>query len=224
MRKLLLCSLFAVPSFLFSYNLEFSKSFYKNIQNDTLESRVEIIVDSKDIDFINEKIEFFQDVINDNSTVKKTNGNYSLLPNYQYRKNQEIFLGYRGSLYYNIETSQYEKLNQFILDLKDIKKNMNTNSVKLSISNLQWTVSKELYEKNINMMRIEAINWIKKYSKKLSDPCIIKTISINNHSGFNSSMYARGAMVNSSPEAMNIAPIQTKRFISINVHYKLDCK
>jgi len=67
MRKILLGAICTFPSLLFSYELEFNKSFNKNIQNDKLHTNISITVNSKEVDFVNEKIEFFQDFINDNS-------------------------------------------------------------------------------------------------------------------------------------------------------------
>lgn len=223
MKNLLLNSLFVIPSVLCAYELEFNKSFNKSIQNDKVNTNISISVDSKEINFINEKIEFFQDVIKDDNSVIKKNGNYSLIPNYTYQNNKQNFIGYRGTLNYSIETPKYEKLNQFITGLIDTKNNMNTNKVKLSVSNIRWIVSKDLYENNIDKMRIEAIDWIKIYTKSLADSCIIKNISINKSSGYNPPRYSKNVMLEST-SSMNITPSQTKQSIVLNANYKLECK
>ena len=69
MKKFLLSSLIIIPSILSAYELTFNKSFNKNIQNDKVHTNISISVDSKEIAFINEKVEFFQDVIKDNNSV-----------------------------------------------------------------------------------------------------------------------------------------------------------
>ena len=71
MKSILLSSLFIIPSILSAYEFEFNKSFNKNIQNDKVHTNISISVDSKEIDFINEKIEFFQDFIKENNSVTK---------------------------------------------------------------------------------------------------------------------------------------------------------
>lgn len=223
MKNLLLSSLFILPSVLSAYELEFNKSFNKNIQNDKVHTNISITVDSKEIDFINEKVEFFQDFIKENNSVTKKNGNYSLVPNYSYQNNKQNFIGYKGTLYYGIETSKYENLNQFMTEIIDIKNNMNTNKVILSISNVEWIVSKELYERNIDTMRIEALSWIKNYIKTLSDSCMIKNVSIHKGNGYSPERYSRNVMMKSS-STINISPIQTKRSIVLNTNYKLECK
>ena len=81
-KSLLLTSV--LPAVLLSYELEFGKSFSENIQNDTIGTNITISVNAKNINYVNEKIEYFQDFINDESGVVKENGNYSLLPSYSY--------------------------------------------------------------------------------------------------------------------------------------------
>jgi len=223
MRSFILPSLFIIPSILSAYDLEFSKSFNKNIQNDKVQTYISISIDSNEIDFINEKVEFFQDFIKENNSVSKKNGNYSLIPNYVYKNNKQNFVGYKGNLTYSIETPKYENLNQFISEIINIKNNMNTKKVKLSVSNTQWIVSKELYEENIDTMRIEAIDWVKNYTKTLSSTCSVKNISINENNHYSSQRYSKNMMMD-NVSSMNVIPSQTKRSIVLNANYKLECK
>ena len=223
MKAFLLSSLFIIPSILSAYELEFNKSFNKNIQNDKVHTKISITVDSQEIDFINDRIEFFQDFIKEDNSVTKKNGNYSIVPNYSYANNKQNLIGYKGTLHYEIETPEYENLNQFLIEVINIKKNMKTNKVKLSVSNVKWIVSKELYEKNIDMMRIDALTWIKNYTKTLSDSCIIKNVSINKGNGYNPDRYLRTSLMDNR-SSMKITPLQTKRSIILNAKYKLECK
>jgi len=224
MKTKLLSLLTILPSLLLSYELEFSKSFSKDIQNDTLNTNITIQIDSKEVAFINEKIEFFQDFINDDLTVTKKNGNYNLMPQYSYHNNKQKFIGYRGSLHYIIETPKYEDLNKFVDDINSIKNNMNSKKVKLSVSNLRWVVSTELYEKNIDAMRIESIKWIKNYIQKIDDGCSIKNITINkNYRNNYTQRYSKSVMMENS-SSRNITPSQTKQSIVLNTNYKLQCK
>ena len=223
MKRILLSSLLIVPTLISAYELEFNKSFNKNIQNDKVHTNIRISVDSREIDFINEKIEFFQDFIRENNSVSKKNGNYNLVPNYLYADNKQKFVGYKGTLHYSIETPRYENLNQFMTELIDIKNNMNTNKVKLSISNVEWIVSKELYEKSIDTMRIESLSWIKEYKNTLTDDCMIKNISISKSGGYSPQRYSRSVMMESKSSS-KITPFQSKRSIALNANYKLECK
>lgn len=223
MKNFLLSSFFFIPSILSAYELEFNKSFTKDIQNDKVHTSLSISVDSKEIAFINEKVEFFQDFIKENNTVTKKNGNYSLVPNYSYQNNKKNFIGYKGTLHYSIETSKYENLDQFMTEVIDIKNNMNSNKVKLSVSNVEWIVSKELYEQNIDTMRIEALTWIKGYTTTLSDSCFIKNVAINKGGGYSPERYSRNVMMDSR-SSMKITPLQTKRSVVLNANYKLECK
>ena len=223
MKKIVFSSLILLPSLLFSYQLEFNKQFSKNIKNDKLSTNITVNINSKQEYFINESIEFFQDFIKEDNTVTKKNGKYSLFPNYSYQKNKKIFLDYKGVLRYNIETPNQDKLNQFLSELNRIKNNIDPNKIKLTISNIQWIVSKDLYEKNIDSMRIDAIKWIKEYSKTLDDMCVIKNISLNKDRGYDTPAYARSTMMKDGP-TLNITPLKTKENIKLNANYKLECK
>jgi len=223
MRSFLFSSFVIIPSILCSYELEFNKSFYKSIENDNVHTNLTISVDSKEIDFINEKVEFFQDFIEEDKSVLKKNGSYNLMPTYNYKNNTKHFTGYKGTLTYSLETPKYEKLNQFMTQIIDIKNNMNLNNVKLSISNIEWIVSKELYTKNIDLMRIDSISWIKDYAKNLPDSCDVKAISINEGYSYSNQRHNKNVMMESRA-SMNIIPSQSKQSIVLNTNYKLECK
>lgn len=60
MKKFLLSSLFIIPTLLSAYQLEFTKSFNKDIQNDKLRTNISINIESKDVNYINNKIGFFK--------------------------------------------------------------------------------------------------------------------------------------------------------------------
>jgi predicted secreted protein len=223
MKKFLLSSLFIIPTLLSAYELEFTKSFNKDIQNDKLRTNISINIESKDVNYINNKIGFFQNFIDDEKSVTKKNGNYKLLPKYSYKNKQQTFIGYKGSLDYIIESSEYERLNDFITNLHKMKKKVKTQNIKLSISNLQWIVSKELYEKNIDTMRIESIKWIKNYATNLNDNCIIKRISINQNNNYRTQRYSKNVMLESS-NTFNVTPSQSEQSITLKTNYSLECK
>ncbi len=173
--------------------------------------------------FINESMEFFQEFIDEDTTVIKKNGNYSLVPSYSYQNNKQIFVDYKGVLRYNIQALKQENLNEFISELNRIKNNINKNKIKLSISNIKWIVSKELYDKSIDNMRLKSISWIKDYIKNLDDNCMIKNITINKNYHSLSPQYSRSLTVNQSAN-LDITPSQTKQDIKLNANYILECK
>ena len=223
MKKSFLCSIILLPSILFSYDLEFNKEFSEKINNDKLSTNIRVVINSKKEYFINESIEFFQEFIDDDTTITKRNGNYSLVPNYSYQNNKQIFVDYKGILSYNIQTSNPENLNEFISELNRIKNNINKNEIQLSISNIKWIVSKELYDKSIDNIRLKSVNWIKDYIKSLDDNCIVKNITINKNNRYLRSQSIRAIAMNKSKN-LNISPSKTKQDIKLNVNYKLECK
>ena len=222
MKSFLLSTVLVLPSLLLSYELEFKKTFSNEIQNDKVQTNINISVNSKKIDFINEKIEFFQDFIKEDNTVVKKNGNYNLIPNYSYKNNVQKFVGYKGSLSYTIESAKYEILDKFVGDIIDIKNNMNSKRLQLTVSNVQWIVSDKLQDKNIDKLQLDAISWIKNYKNTLPGKCVIKNISINKNNDYSNRRYNNVAVENTS--SMKVSPIQTKKSITLTANYKLDCK
>ena len=222
MKSLLLSTVLVLPSLLLSYELEFKKTFSNEIQNDKVQTNINISVNSKKIDFINEKIEFFQDFIKEDNSVVKKNGNYNLIPNYSYKNNVQKFVGYKGSLSYTIESTKYEALDKFVGDIIDIKNNMNSKKLQLTVSNVQWIVSDKLQNKNIDKLQLDAISWIKNYKNTLPGNCVIKNISINKSNEYSNRRYNSAAIENTS--SMKVSPIQTKKSITLTANYKLDCK
>lgn len=223
MKNLIIVSSFIVPCLLFSYELDFNKNFKKEIQNDKVQTNISINVYSKEIDYINEKIEFFQDYINEKSSVEKMNGNYSLLPKYNYENSKQIFVGYAGTLSYEVQSKEYEEINEFVSSLNQIRKNMDTSQVTLSTSNVQWIVSDKLLQKNIDSMRIETIDWIEGYLKTLNDACEVKKISINKNNGYRSPRYSKNMMMETS-SSLHVVPSKTNQSIELNANYILECK
>ena len=222
MKSLLLSTVLVIPTILLSYELEFKKTFSNEIQNDKVQTNINISVNSKKIDFINEKIEFFQDFIKEDNSVVKKNGNYNLIPNYSYKNNVQKFVGYKGSLSYTIESAKYEILDKFVGDIIDIKNNMNSKRLQLTVSNVQWIVSDKLQDKNIDKLQLDAISWIKNYKNTLPGKCVIKNISINKNNAYSNRRYNNVAVESTS--SMKVSPIQTKKSITLTANYKLDCK
>jgi len=223
MKNILLASTLLLPSILLSYELDFNKTFTKSIQNDKLQTNISIKIDSKNIDYINEKIEDFQNFINKNTSITKKNGSYNLIPNYVYQNKERKFVGYKGTLNYIIESPDHKKINYFIKKLNNIKEKMSTSNVKLTISNLKWIVSKKLYDNNMDDMRIESIYWIKNYMKKIDENCMINHISINQNNNYIRQSYSKSAMVEST-KTYNVVPSQSARSITLKTNYKLECK
>ena len=222
MKKKLFFSLFLLVSNSFAYELEFNKSFNKSIKNDVVQSKINIIVDSLELDYINDNIESFQKIIDKEKKVTISGGNFNQVPMYKYENKKRVFSGYKGTLSYLVESSDYKTLDKFLSSLLKEQKKINSNQVKLSITNTKWTVSKKLYNQNIDKMRIESISWITEYKTVLADNCVIKNIGIDKSSSFNPTYYKTNLTMESS--ARKIAPIQSEESISLSVNYKLECK
>ncbi len=221
-KKTILLSLyFLLPLSLFSYELTFNKKFSKNVPADILTSYINITIEDKNEEYITEKIEVFNDYIEENEDIIKKNGNFNLTPKYKYYDKKQKFIGYIGSLKYNIESKDAVSINQFIGKLLDIKNKYNTTKIKINISNTTWNISQKLYEDNLDSLRIEAITWITFYASNLSKQCIVKRIDIDNKGNHN---ILRSMSRSIMADYSKVTLIQSKKQIKINPSYTLECK
>jgi len=226
MNKILLTILMAlVPSALFSYEVSFDKKFTKIVTPDLLTTFVTVKVEDDDETFINNKIEIFNEYIKSNKTITKKDGTYTLSPKYRYYKDKQEFTGYVGNLRYQIKTDDAKRINKFFDQLIVLKQKADSRKVKLNISNVNWIVSPALYNENIDKLRLEAIVWINSYattlSQSLNRTCEVKNINISNLSN---NFLRASSMSAYSDKASHVAPIRSKKDITINPRFVLECK
>lgn len=225
--KIVLISLF--PLFSYSYEINFNKDFSKVVNPDLLTTYVSINVEKKDENKVNIDIEKFNNFIKSNDLVDVKNGSFTLSPKYKYYNNKQEFIGYVGSLRYNIESKEAKPLNKFIDKLILIKDKINSEDVKLNISNVSWKISEKLQNSSFDELRLESIIWINSYassiSSTLSKKCEVSKININNINRGNIA-YSRSEMAYSSmaKTASDVAPVNTEENISINPNFSLECR
>lgn len=227
MKKLILifCSILLNLS---AYELNFNKNFSKSVSPDKLATYINVIVEKKVEREVNFEIEKFNDFIKENDLVKFKDGRYTLSPRYTYTNNKQKFIGYVGNLNYKIETQNAKNINNFISQLIDIKDRINSDDVKLNISNINWEISEELYDLSFEDLRFEAIKWASEYakelSKKISKNCEILKININSVNR-NNIYYARDSIVASSMKlSADVTPANTDENITINPNFMMECK
>ncbi|MGM0518918.1 MAG: SIMPL domain-containing protein [Campylobacterota bacterium] len=224
MKKIVLL-LFLVYSAVFSYELSFNKKFQQNTYPDILHAYVKVSIESENERYINENLEKFNSFIKEDKTVTKKNGSFVLNPMYRYFKEQQQFMGYTGSLRYEIKSKDAKKMNEFLDKLIEIKKGFRTRDIKLSISNLTWKISDENHDMYIDKLRMKAILWADEYkdrlSSKLSKNCIIKHININDNPNVS---YFKAAKTMEVSSTSNLAPLNSSQKIVINPNFKMECK
>ena len=209
----------------FSYDLSFNKKFEKKTYPDILQTYIKISIESEDEEYINKNLQKFNTLIKEDKTVTKKNGSFILNPMYRYYKEKQHFMGYTGSLRYEIKSDDARKINIFLDKLIELKKDFRTRSIKLSISNLAWKISDEKHNMYIDKLRLDAITWAQSYkenlSKELSKKCTIKDISINNNPNVS---YFKAARTMEANSTSNLAPINSSQKIVINPRFKMECK
>lgn len=215
-----------LPLALFSYEISFNKKFSQTVTPDLLTTYISINIDDDDENFINEKIDIFNNFITNDSKVNKKNGSFTLSPKYRYYKDKQEFTGYVGILRYKIEAKNAKNINSFTNELIAVKKKIDSRKVKLNISNVSWIISQDLQEKSLDALRINVIKWIGNYSNTLSSSlnkeCEIKNININRSA--QNFLRAEASGLVSMKTRSDIAPVNSDKEISINPNFILECK
>ncbi|QKF58200.1 SIMPL domain-containing protein [Aliarcobacter lanthieri] len=232
MKKNILVTTLLLGVSAFSYELNFSKSFSKNVNADTLVTNVNITVEKKDEKSVNNEIEKFNNFLKNTKNITLENTNYNLSPKYEYINNKSVFKGYSGDLRFNAKSQEASLVNAFLNDLFALKDSIKSNDLKVNVSNLSWELSNKLQTKVTDELRFETLIWIEDYSKELSSKitkkCEVKNVNINEEYGY---IMPRAKMMSSSmldsvqiSESNDITPLNDEQNIKINTNFVLDCK
>ncbi len=231
MKKLILKTTLLFPLLGFSYELNFSKSFSKNVNPDVLVTNVNIIAEKKDEKNVNSEIEKFNNFLKNTKNITIENTNYNLSPKYEYTNNKSVFKGYVGDSRFVAKSEDATAINSFISDLVALKDSFKSNDLKLNISNLSWELSSKLQAKVMNELRLESLTWIDNYTKDLSNKivkkCEVKNVNINEdfiHNTPKARMMSVSMDELSNSSNSDISPINSEQNIKINTNYILECK
>ena len=217
-KKLLFTAL--VPLSLFSYELNFSKNFTQEINPDILSTRISVNIQNKDERFINDNLESINEYIKDSQDIKYKNGSFNLTPRYTYKNSNRKFAGYVGNLSYIITSKDATIMNDFISELINLKDKIAVKSLKLNINNTSWQVSKTKYNNSLDILRLDAINWVNEYASTLNKSCKVKKINIST----SRNNYRYDTMSTMSRSVAKIAPAKSVKSISINPNFTLECR
>ena len=231
MKKLILKTTLLLPILGFSYELNFNKSFSKNVNADVLVTNVNIMVEKKDENSVNSEIEKFNNFLKNTKNITIENTNYNLSPKYEYTNNKSVFKGYVGDSRFVAKSEDATAINSFISDLVALKDSFKSNDLKLNISNLSWELSSKLQAKVMDELRLESLIWVDSYTKDLSSKivkkCEVKNVNINEdfiHNTPKARMMSVSMDELSNSSNSDISPINGEQNIKINTNYILDCK
>lgn len=231
MKKLIFKTTLLLPILGFSYELNFNKSFSKNVNADVLVTNINIIVEKKDEKSVNSEIEKFNNFLKNTKNITIENTNFNLSPKYENINNKTVFKGYIGDSRFIAKSEDASNINSFISDLVALKDSFKSNDLKLNISNLSWELSNILQNKVMEELRLESLIWVDSYTKDLSNKikknCEIKNVNIN-EDFINNIPKARMMGVSmdglSNSSNSDISPLNFEQNIKINTNYILDCK
>ncbi|RXJ68631.1 hypothetical protein CRV08_07335 [Halarcobacter ebronensis] len=221
-----LLKLLFIPAFVFGFDIEFSKKFHHILPEDTLSANLIITIEDETESEINSRFKVFDKKIKTFKEIEKEYESFNIKPKYRHLNTTPKAIGYIGELKYKLNSDKAIYMDDFITALTDLKRFRDT---QISVNNLFWTVREETFNVTLDLLRLEAINWGKTYSKNLSndlkESCQIKSIKIDKKDNFNDEQtpvkYER--LLNSTKVAP-IPEMEEERNLSITANYILECR
>ena len=107
-------------------------------------------------------------------------GGYRLYPSYDYKDNKQIFMGYKGSLFFSCELSSVEQYNTLVERLEKVK----APSVITHQGSLAWVVSDGVQNANRLALRSSLLKVANEqalsFSKETHQTCVVKEVVFEN--------------------------------------------
>lgn len=212
-----------IPISLFSFDLEFNKSFSHSLPHDILTTNLIITITDDSEKEVDNRLTKFNELIKNYSKVEKKLGVFNIKPKYRHSSSTPVILGYIGELVYKVDADKALYMDEFISNITDLKKFRDTT---VSISNLSWSVKQSTYNVTLDLLRLEAISWAKTYAQNLSNDlkeiCTIKSISINNRN-INPQRVMYSNLQNTKKTTLTI-PQANQQSVQINPKFIMECK
>lgn len=220
MKKL---AILLLPIYLLSYEIDFQKKFSKKLLPDILSTKISIIIEDNEEKKLMSRLTKFNEKIKDFDEIEKELGTFSIRPQYKYSSNKPIISDYKGVLSYRVSTKNAKFLNNFVSMITSLKKNRDTT---VGIDNLRWIVPRESQDISLEILRLEAINWVNSYSKRLSQDinkeCSIKSIKIEEQTHY--PMHRSAINVAQTQSVEVPVPENSEQEVKLVANYKLECK
>lgn len=208
-----------IPAFLFSYDVEFTKTFSKDLIPDILSTNFSVSIEDDKEKKVLTRLEKFNDAIKKYDKVEKKLGRFNISPVYQHSSHTPVIKGYRGTISYHIKSIDGIFIADFVEKITDLKDNRDTS---VSLSDLSWKVKESTYDVTMDILRLEAINWAENYTKILSKDinkdCMLKSINFSNNG------FIQNNQIVALRSAEMIMPEKSEESIKLTANYKMECK
>ena len=220
MKKIIISIAFV--STLFGYEVEMQKRFTKEIMPNKLTAVVSISTQQKTLEDVLTKLEAYSKFIKSQKDVDISDNGFHTSPDYRYDKNKRTKIGYRGSINYKVTSNDKKSIESFLNLLSHEEKE----GIDLYLSSRKWSIDPKDLQNVKETLQIEAIEWAKKYAKKLSkkldDRCKIEKITLGNVSGVNP-YRVMSARADSQSKELPLAE-KTKQKITLRAQIQYKCK
>lgn len=208
-------------SFLNAFEVNKSKEFSKEIEPTKMSTTIVANMIAKDKLKIQRA---FKKAINISDKAKIcTNGSYRISPEYSYKNQDRVFIGYQGNIRFKCEFQDTKRFDTIISKLDRITREKD--KLKLTINPIQWIIAKKVIEKTNQELELQALYFAKSYKKFLANvytqKCKIKEVSLNQmtHPTYQRSNYNSMAKVSS----VTTKPIKSNQIIKYSASYKFEC-
>lgn len=214
-----------IPIFVFSFELEFTKKFYQELPHDTLSAYLTITITDDNEIIVGERLDVFNQKIKSYDKVERKLRSFNIRPKYKHSSTTPRVSGYIGELRYKVNSRKARFMDEFIGEITKLKRNRDTN---VSISNLSWAVREDAYNVTLDLLRLEAVNWITTYSSNLSKDlnmqCFPKKINVDTTRQMMRSIKKEIYSNSTSSNKSIPVPESNQEQIVINSKYILECE
>lgn len=221
MKKFLLLLL---PVLMFSYEINFNKTFSKDVMPDILSANISVSIEDDEERVVIKRLKVFNKEIKAYKKVEKELGRFNVRPIYQHSSNSPLIKGYKGTLSYKISSKDALFIGEFVEKITSLKTNRDTT---VSLNNLSWRVKKETLSVINDLLRLEAITWAENYVKTLSSDlnreCVVKSIDFNNSFRPSYTKAVRLSNMSKSNEGV-VVPEMAQENKKLNTNFKVECK
>jgi len=220
-------SLLAFSSCLIGSNLSAgtiskNKSFSSIVTTSTMSTSLHILVFDKNSDVVENTIGKINTILQKSKISK--GGQYSIVPEHQWKNGKNSFLRYVANISYEFSFSDKKEYEDILNQIKSIEK------IELTQSPIQLSISDETMTSTTERLELEAIEYGKAYTSKLSNwfgdgNCKIKniTFSSNNFSHMPLTLMRSATLDASMPNSEVSPPLENEKKIQLDASYIFEC-
>lgn len=211
-----------IATHLSSGTISKNKSFSSIVSTNTMSTSLHILVFDKNSDVVENTIGKINKILQKSKISK--GGQYSVVPEHQWKNGKNSFYRYVANISYEFNFSNKKEYEDILNQIKSIEK------IKLTQSPIELSISNETITLTTENLELEAIEYGKAYTSKLSNwfgdgNCKIKNIafSSNHFSHIPLTLMRSSTLDTSMPNSEVSLPLENEKKIQLDASYIFEC-